>query len=253
MAPPTWRWTYESTKYSIEQEQQQKKKKTRKKVQFYRYLGKAQESIWFIIFIIWKEKNSALWVQTRSFGRCGMGDTLLPLLTRKRRLQAWQKLWYLFGGDGVRSTARDQLSRRQPESWGDEGWGPLKKVLRHLQCASFFATDRGELRPSELSTYSTAQHSTVDGWMPCTGQAHSPINSVLILTLDATPPASGATPMIICMRGLMTVIRAAYYEATPLELISREKKKHTQPHLAREGVLTTIFYFIFGALIFFFF
>ncbi|EWG52431.1 hypothetical protein FVEG_16977 [Fusarium verticillioides 7600] len=140
------------------------KKKTRKKVQFYRYLGKAQESIWFIIFIIWKEKNSALWVQTRSFGRCGMGDTLLPLLTRKRRLQAWQKLWYLFGGDGVRSTARDQLSRRQPESWGDEGWGPLKKVLRHLQCASFFATDRGELRPSELSTYSTAQHSTVDGW-----------------------------------------------------------------------------------------
>jgi hypothetical protein len=48
----------------------------------------------------------------------------------------------------------------------------------------------------------------------------------------------------------MTVIRAAYYEATPLELISREKKKHTQPHLAREGVLTAIFIFIFGALIF---
>ncbi|KAJ9418186.1 hypothetical protein QL093DRAFT_2380011 [Fusarium oxysporum] len=47
--------------------------------------------------------------------------------------------------------------------------------------------------------------------------------------------------MIICMKGLMTVIRAAYYEATPLGLIPREK--NAQPHLAREGVLTTIFYF----------
>ncbi|KAF4418484.1 hypothetical protein FACUT_11806 [Fusarium acutatum] len=98
-------------------------------------------------------------------------------------------------------------SRGEPESWGDGGhWRKCSDTCNvHL-----FATDRGELRPSEL--YST-------------GQALSPINLDLISTLDATPPASGATPMIICMRGLMTAIRAAYCEATPLGLISREKKK----------------------------
>ncbi|KAG4280415.1 hypothetical protein FPRO06_11748 [Fusarium proliferatum] len=69
------------------------------------------------------------------------------------------------------------------------------------------------------------------GSMPRTGQALSPINSDLISTLDATPPASGATPMVICMRGLMTVIRAAYYQATPLGLISREKKKKQPNHI----------------------
>ncbi|KAG5761054.1 hypothetical protein H9Q72_010845 [Fusarium xylarioides] len=67
--------------------------------------------------------------------------------------------------------------------------------------------------------------------MHSTGQALSPINSDLILTLDATPSASDATPMIICMSGLMTVIRAAYYEATLLGLISREKKKKQPNHI----------------------
>ncbi|KAF5232523.1 hypothetical protein FANTH_12927 [Fusarium anthophilum] len=88
-----------------------------------------------------------------------------------------------------------------------------------------FATDRGELRPSELC--STVHYSPVDAM-------HRTSTFTLISTLDATPPASGATPMIICMRGLMTVIRAAYYEATPtlpLGLISREeKKKEKQPN-----------------------
>ncbi|KAF5659676.1 hypothetical protein FCIRC_12417 [Fusarium circinatum] len=67
----------------------------------------------------------------------------------------------------------------------------------------------------------------------CVDAMHRTSTFTLISTLDATPPASGATPMIICMRGLMTVIRAAYYEATPtlpLGLISREKKKKKQPN-----------------------
>lgn len=88
-----------------------------------------------------------------------------------------------------------------------------------------FSPPTGESLGHHSSAYSTV------GSMPRTGQALSPINSDLISTLDATPPASGATPMIICMRGLMTVIRAAYYQATPLGLISREKKKKQPNHI----------------------
>lgn len=86
-----------------------------------------------------------------------------------------------------------------------------------------FSPPTGESLGHHSSAYSTV------GSMP--GQALSPINSDLISTLDATPPASGATPMIICMRGLMTVIRAAYYQATPLGLTSREKKKKQPNHI----------------------
>ncbi|KAF5962418.1 hypothetical protein FBULB1_14193 [Fusarium bulbicola] len=112
-------------------------------------------------------------------------------------------------------------SRGEPESWGDGGH---RRKCSDTCNVHLFATDRGELRPSELC--STVHYSPVDAM-------HRTSTFTLISTLDATPPASGATPMIICMRGLVTVIRAAYYEATPtlpLGLISREKKKKKQPN-----------------------
>ncbi|EXK85522.1 hypothetical protein FOQG_10594 [Fusarium oxysporum f. sp. raphani 54005] len=60
------------------------------------------------------------------------GGYFLPLLTRKRRLQAWRSFGTFLGG---------MASDRQPgtSSRGEKagGWGPLRKVLRHLQCASF--------------------------------------------------------------------------------------------------------------------
>jgi hypothetical protein len=118
MTPPTWepwtwRWTYESTKYSIEQP------KNTEKSTVYRYLGKAQESIWFIIFIIillsGRKRIRLFGCKPVLLADVGWG-ILSPSLDSQEAFTSMEKLWYLFGGDGVRSTARDQLSRR--ESWG---------------------------------------------------------------------------------------------------------------------------------------
>lgn len=216
MAPPTSEpWTYESTKYR----QHRTTTKPQKKVQFIDTLERRRKAFGSSFLL-----SSFYYLEGKEFGSLGAnpffwpmwdGGHFVPLLTRKRRLQAWQKLWYLFGGDGVRSTARDQLSRRARKLGG---MGATEESAQ-TPAMCIFSPPTGESLGHHSSAYSTV------GSMPRTGQALSPINSDLISTLDATPPASGATTMIICMRGLMTVIRAAYYQATPLGLISREKKK----------------------------
>lgn len=224
---PTWepwtgRWTYESTKYSIEQQ------KTQKKVQFidtFERRRKAFGSSFFIIIILLSGRK-----RIRLFGckpvllaDVGWG-ILAPSLDSQEAFTSMEKLWYLLGG---------MAFNRQPgtSSRGEKagGWGTEKSAQTPAMC--IFSPPTGES--------SGHQSSTVDAMH----KHFHPSTRDLISTLDATSPASGATPMIICMRGLMTVIRAAYYEATPLGLIPREKKK-VQPHLAREGVLTTIFYFL---------
>ncbi|KAF5715988.1 hypothetical protein FGLOB1_2764 [Fusarium globosum] len=149
------------------------------------------------------------------------GGHFVPLLTRKRRLQAWQKLWYLFGGGWRPIDSPGPALEESPKAGGMGG----TEDSAQTPAMCIFSPPTGESLGHHSSAYSTV------GSMPRTGQALSPINSDLISTLDATPPASGATPMIICMRGLMTVIRAAYYQATPLGLISREKKKKQPNHI----------------------
>ncbi|EWY84674.1 hypothetical protein FOYG_12095 [Fusarium oxysporum NRRL 32931] len=93
--------------------------KTQKKVHFIDTLERRRKAFGSSFLL------SFYYLEGKEFGSLGAnlffwpmwdGGYFLPLLTRKRRLQAWRSFGTFLGGDGVRSTARDQLSRR--ESWG---------------------------------------------------------------------------------------------------------------------------------------
>jgi len=109
--------------------------KTQKKVQFIDTLERRRKAFGSSFLL------SFYYLEGKEFGSLGAnlffwpmwdGGYFLPLLTRKRRLQAWRSFGTFLGG---------MASDRQPwtSSRGEKagGWGPLRKVLRHLQCASF--------------------------------------------------------------------------------------------------------------------
>ncbi|KAH7159021.1 hypothetical protein DER46DRAFT_378147 [Fusarium sp. MPI-SDFR-AT-0072] len=84
--------------------------------------------------------SSFYYLEGKEFGSLGAnlffwpmwdGGYLLPLLTRKRRLQAWRSFGTFWGGWRSIDSPGPALEERK---LGD---GALKKVLRHLQCASF--------------------------------------------------------------------------------------------------------------------
>lgn len=58
MAPPTWRWTYESTKYSIEQEQQQKKNTEKSTVLSIPWKGAGKHLVHHFYYLEGKEFGS---------------------------------------------------------------------------------------------------------------------------------------------------------------------------------------------------